>query len=121
MAFTIMGYLQNLRESSRLVFDECFSSLFVTACKGYLGCMRGRGGWMGEWVGDFSERNRGVQQIERVSERRHREYVLWNDQAHFPLSWVMCQTKPITTSLAMHPTLRSGVGDYVNFPSHYMT
>ncbi len=57
---------------------------------------------MGEWVGDFSERNRGVQQIERVSERRHREYVLWNDQAHCPLSWVMCQAKPITTSLAMH-------------------
>jgi len=88
-----------------------FSSLFVTGCKGYLGCMRGRGGWMGEWVGDFSERNRGVQQIDRVSERRHREYAMWNDQARCPLP----------TSLAMHPTLRSRVGDYAIFPSHYMT
>ncbi len=72
-------------------------------------------GWVSGWVFSLRE-NRGVQQIDRVSERRHREYVLWNDQAHCPLSWVMCQAKPITTSLAMHPTLRSGVGDYVIFP-----
>jgi hypothetical protein len=46
MAFTTMGYLQNLTESSRLVFDEFFLPYLSLVCKGHLVCMRGRGGWV---------------------------------------------------------------------------
>ncbi len=70
---------------------------------------------MVEWVFDFSERNRGVQQIDRVSERRHRAYVLWNDQAHCPLSWVMCQAKLITDKLGNAPNIKVWGGRLCHF------
>lgn len=99
-----MGYLQNMTESSRLVFDEFFLPYLLLVAKATLGAWGEEVGGMGEWVGDFSERNRGVQQIDRVSERRHREYVLWNGQA--PAHYVMYNNKP--RARPFHSTKKAG-------------